>query len=245
MKYQLVTYSKSILLLAIGFLLAAPLQAQPVQLDFPSVSPGIPAYARIHIIPDLDTGNLGNVPRDEQWVALVFYRDPDCIPVSFDLGEFFDFPGPDGPGAFGCQLLIEGMELWANGPDSDMAPMFTRARNAVPDLPIWFFDRAEFDAELENGSVFINDLTALPSLIRARAFWFEEYLNPPGGADDPGLGLRANGRLESGGRFYLEWQFHPSRGEDEALFYMELQDEPPPVPDHPRPLICVIRPDLC
>lgn len=240
---QLFSYSKGILLLAISFMLAAPLQAQPVQLDFPSASPGIPGYARIHIS-EIETGNVGNVPRDGEWVAVVFYRDPDCIPLDFDLGQFFHFPGPGGPGAFGCQLLTEGMELWANGPDmGDMAPVYMRARNAVPDLPIWFIDRDEFDQELADGSVFINDLVALPSLIRARAWWFEEYINPTGGAADPALSLRANGRLESGGRFSLEWHLHPSVDEDQALIVLELEDKPP-ASSRRIPIMCVIHPYL-
>jgi hypothetical protein len=223
-------------------LLIAPLGAQPVQLDFPAVSPGIPAYARIDLVNHVDTVNT---PRNSDWAAIVFYRHPECIPLNFDLGQFFHFPGPDGPGAFGCELLTEGMELWANGPEhGDMAPIFQRARNARPDLPIWFVAWDEFRSLADTGSIFIDQLEALPSLVRGRAWWFEEYINPSEAAADPALSMRANGRLETGGRFALEWHSHGGQDEDEVLIALELGDEAPTQPSGPGSVICHIHPHL-
>ncbi len=91
----------------------APLHAQPfpgqpgTQLSFPQESPGVPAYARLELlVPNFD------VPNNNRWAAIVFYRDPDCVPEDFNLGQFFHPPGDHGLGAYGCPLLIEGHEIW-------------------------------------------------------------------------------------------------------------------------------------
>jgi hypothetical protein len=203
----------------------------------PTESPGVPAYARLELlIPDFD------VPKNNDWAAIVFYRHPDCIPLDFDLGQFFHIPGPEAPGAFGCRLLIEGFELWANGPEEDMAPFYARTRSAAPDLPIWFVAWPELEALFANGMVFIDEIEALPSLIRGNARWFEESLHPNGSAPDPAISLTARGRLESGGRFFLDWHFHASAGEDEVIIELELpqtdRENGPPSP------ICLVHPYL-
>ncbi len=196
------------LALAFSLLISAPLQAQPlpgspaVQLDFPVDSPGVPAYARLELlIPDFD------VPNNDRWAAIVFYRDPACVPDDFNLGRFFHLPGPGGPGAFGCRLLVEGHEIWQNGPRTDPAPIYVRTRNAVPDLPVWFVAWDELRPILESGQVFIGDIEALSSLVRGSARWFEEALYPNGSADVPGITLRAEGNLENGGVFRLNWHY--------------------------------------
>ena len=196
------------LALAVCLLASAPLKAQPlpgspaVQLDFPVDSPGVPAYARLELlIPGFD------LPNNDRWAAIVFYRDPGCVPDDFNLGRFLHLPGPGGPGAFGCRLLVEGHEIWQNGPGLDPAPIYVRTRNAVPDLPVWFVGWDELHPLLESGQVFIGDIEALPTLVRVSARWFEEALYPNGSADVPGITLRAEGSLENGGVFSLNWHY--------------------------------------
>ena len=193
----------------------APIHAQPLpgqpgtQLNFPQESPGVPAYARLELlVPNFD------VPNNSRWAAIVFYRDPACVPEDFDLGQFFHPPGPGGLGAFGCPLLIEGHELWKNGPGADPAPIYVRSRNAVPDLPVWFVAWRELRPILESGQVFIGDLENLPSLVRGSARWFEEALHPNGSAELPGITMRAEGSLENGGTFRLDWHFVDQGAED-------------------------------
>lgn len=224
--------------------MVSPLAAQPaggngpIRLDFPTESPGIPAYARLELlIPEFD------VPENGDWAAIVFYRNPDCLPADFDLGQFFHFPGPAGPGAFGCELLIEGFELWANGPQQDMGPIYVRTRNAVPNLPIWFVSWPELSALLTNGEIFIEQIEDLPSLIRGQAWWFEEALYPNGVAPDPGISMTARGRLETGGKFFLDWHYNASSGEDEVIIALDLPGVKPPRGGPPSP-ICIARPDL-
>ncbi len=182
---------------------AQQLPGQPgAQLDFPAESPGVPAYARLELlVPNFD------VPNNNRWAAIIFYRDPSCVPPDFDLGQFFHLPGPDGLGAFACPLLVEGHEIWRNGPRQDLAPIYVRTRNAVPNLPIWFMAWQELQPVLESGQVFIDDIRDLPSLVRGRAHWYEEALYPNGAADIPGITLRSEGTLEGGGAFRLNWHF--------------------------------------
>lgn len=190
--------------LAVATLSASALAQPPLKLDFPSVSPGIPAYARLELlIPDFD------VPRNEHWAAIVFYRDPACVPANFNLGMFFDFP-INGPGAFGCELLIEGHELWANGPGSDPAPLYVLSRNSTPNLPVWFVSWPELQTLFDTGTVTITALETLPSLVRGWAWSFEEQLHPNGTAPDPAITMNARGRLEGGGQFELGWHYQAS-----------------------------------
>lgn len=192
--------------LAVATLSVAALAQTPLKLDFPSASPGIPAYARLELlIPDFD------VPRNEQWAAIVFYRDPDCVPENFNLGMFFD-PPVGGPGAFACELLVEGHELWANGPGSDSAPLYVLSRNSTPNLPVWFVAWPELRNLFDTGSVTIGGLAALPSLVRGWAWSFEETLHPNGAAPDPAITMSARGRLEGGGEFELGWHYQASAG---------------------------------
>ncbi len=193
-----------------------PLPGQPrVQLDFPVQSPGVPAYARLELlVPNFD------VPNNRRWAAIVFYRDPACVPQDFNLGQFFDFPGPGGLGAFACPLLVEGHEIWENGPNDDLAPIYVRTRNAVPDLPIWFVAWNELKPILDSGQVFIGDIERLPSLVRGSAATYEESLYPNGSAETPGITLRSEGSLEGGGRFMLRWHFVNQGEKDEVVIHL-------------------------
>lgn len=195
---------------------------QPVkQLDFPLQSPGVPAYARLELlVPNFD------VPNNNRWAAIVFYRDPACVPHDFNLGQFFHPPGPAGPGAYGCPLLVEGHEIWNAEPAPGVSPIYVRTRNAVPNLPIWFVAWDELQPILESGQVFIGDITALPSLVRGSASWYEEALYPNGAAEIPGITLRSEGKLEDGGKFWLRWHFTNQGAEDDVTIYLMRNNRP-------------------
>lgn len=181
------------------------------QFDFPVQSPGIPAYARLELlVPNFD------VPNNNRWAAIVFYRDPACVPPDFNLGQFFHPPGPGGPGAFGCPLLVEGHEIWDTEPGPGQAPIYVRTRNAVPNMPVWFVAWDELRPIFESGQVFIGDITALPSLTRGSAQWYEEALYPNGAAELPGITLKSEGTLEDGGTFLLRWHFADQGAEDQV-----------------------------
>jgi hypothetical protein len=213
----------------------AQLPGQPaVQLDFPVVSPGIPAYARLELlIPNFD------VPNDRHWAAIVFYRDPACVPPDFDLGRFFHLPGPAGLGAFACKLTVEGTEIWERGQaQGDQAPIYVRTRNATPHMPVWFVAWHELKPLLDRGQIYIGEIENLRSLVKGHARWFEEALYPNGTAVVPGITMRAEGRLESGGAFSLDWHFAAGTPEEVSI-RLDLPSR------HPRPSLCEVWPQLC
>jgi hypothetical protein len=197
--------------------LAQPLPGQPsTQFDFPVESPGVPAYARFELLlPNFD------LPNDRQWAAVVFYRDPACVPPEFNLGDFFDLPGPGGLGAFACPLLIEGHEIWRNGPAEDLAPQYVLSRNAVPALPVWFVRWEQLIRAIHDGVLTMGELEDMSSLKRGHARWFEERLYPNGGADAPGISLRAEGSLEEGGWFELAWDYADFGEVDEVTIRLQ------------------------
>ncbi len=157
-----------------------------------------------------------DVPNNSRWAAIVFYRDPACVPQDFNLGQFFDPPSDAGPGAYACPLLVEGHEIWDTVPRPGLSPIYVRTRNAVPNLPVWFVAWDELRPILDSGQVFIGDIASLPSLIRGSAYWYEEALYPNGAADIPGITLRSEGTLEDGGRFWLRWHFTDKGVEDQV-----------------------------
>src|SRR5262245_37510173 len=59
-----------------------------VTLQYPSEDPGPPFYALIE---------RGFVPHTDDWAAIVFVRDPGCVPPGFNLLEQLAVPQ-----AFGC-----------------------------------------------------------------------------------------------------------------------------------------------
>jgi hypothetical protein len=210
------------------------------RLDVPVESPGVPAYVRLE---NLGVGWLA--PRNDKWTALVFYRDPECIPPNFDLGQFFDFPGPGGPGAYGCPSLTEGFYLYlGRTPDPTTPPNYSLLRNVTPALPIWFVGSAELDRLLARGGFTIGELAALPSLVRGRGWHFEEKLYPGGVNPEPGITMSARGRLETGGQFSFFWHDHPARGEQVFELSLDLGPDRAGPPAYGRDGKCRIHPDL-
>lgn len=196
--------------LAAGLLMTGSLQAQtpppptqPVRLDVPVESPGIPIYVRL--------GRQGagwQVPRNADWTAIIFYRDPACIPAGFDLANALDLPGPEGPGAFGCQPLIEGFDLRLATLDPMLPPDYMYMRNSTHDFPIWFVSTTELEVLLARGFVYLGEIEALPSRVAGQGWQFEEQLTPYG-PNNPVQGIRisARGALETGGQFKLYWYY--------------------------------------
>lgn len=141
---------------------------------------------------------------DSEWVAIVFYRDPACVPDEFNLNDFFDFPGDAGPGAFGCQPpTTDVVEYWAGEPGSGPAPALSEmtGRGAVP---VWFFTRADIDAAKSDGVATITELEGLASRRVGSAGTFTEYLKPSQSNAAPLLRFMAEGTLEDGGAFLVD-----------------------------------------
>jgi hypothetical protein len=155
----------------------------------PQDDPGPPFYARL---------GRPYFPSDG-WLAIPFYRAPACIPPDFNLLDHYHFPGPDGPGAFACQLLVTGTFLIE--PD---APPGTFPFHVVLDgsgAPVWFVPSAAFDVAAQDGVVTIGELAALNPL-RGTAARYHEMLRPRDGEHK--IIIAADGSLEDGRSFLFE-----------------------------------------
>ena len=153
-------------------------------------APGIPAYARTDII-----------PHNEEWAAIVFYREPACVPDGFNLLNIVDIPA-----AFGCPLTVAGFEIWENGPppfSSDVAPIFSNL-HGLGAVPVWFVSWPELREQIADGVLTITDLASMASLQVGSASFFDERLHPIGGAQHPNLSIVAHGRLLDGRSFQFE-----------------------------------------
>lgn len=173
---------------AVG-LLPVGVAAANVRLAFPEETPGPPYYARI---------SSDGAPQTEQWAAIVFYRDPGCVPSGFNLLQFFDIPR-----AFGCPLTVEGFEIWKNGPGQDPAPIQVKSRG-LGAVPVWFVSPAELAAAMADGVLTIGELSALPSLQVGTADSFQEVLHPSEAAKHGKLTITASGTLSDGRAFQLQ-----------------------------------------
>jgi hypothetical protein len=155
---------------------------------FPADDPGPPLYTRV-------TTLLNQIFHDGETLAIPLYRDPACIPGDFDLLAGFHFPGADGPGAFGCPLLVEGTFLIE--PDAPLGTfpfqVVTRGRAQV-----WFVPYAAFQAAAADGHFTMDELLALQPL-RGQAEHFNEMLTPR--MEKHQVVITSQGRLEDGRRF--------------------------------------------
>lgn len=160
-----------------------------VRKDIPDEDPGPPFYARV-------TTELNQFFHSDGWLAIPFYRDPDCIPEDFNMLELFDFPGPAGPGAFACPLLMEGFLL--TEPDAPLG-MFPRHVVLMSDAsPFWFVRWSDFEAEAADGVVTIGDVEGLDPL-KGVASRYHETLRPREG--DHVIAIQATGTLDDGRTF--------------------------------------------
>lgn len=185
-------------LIALG-LLASPALADDglTRTTWPSAEdPGPPYYARtLH----------GSVPNDGEWAAVVFYRDPGCVPADFNLLVFFDAPR-----AFGCQTTVEGASLWETEPGVGAPKALTAGGDGA--VPVWFVPVDSIDQATEDGVLTVGELASASGLIVGSASQFHETLHPDelppflggGGNPNPSLILRAHGSSEDGRLFNLE-----------------------------------------
>jgi hypothetical protein len=167
-----------------------------VRTTWPSAEdPGPPFYVRIVPAPP-------HVFDDGEWAAIVFYRDPACVPSDFNLLQFFDVPA-----AFGCELVVTGSSLWQGAPFNG-APKIVNSSGAAI---VWFVPAAVIAQAMEDGELTIGELAGLEGLLVGQAQQFNEVLHPHplppemggGGHPNPKLVQNAQGELEDGRHFSL------------------------------------------
>jgi hypothetical protein len=167
------------LLILSGVLTTMSPAAGQVRLRVPEDSGSGPFYARIE---------RGLVLQTDEWVAIAFYREPACVPASFNLLNFFDFANI--PAIFSCPLTVSGFELWDDPAGAAPRQSKLRGNGAVP---VWFISVDDYQSALPG--LTMTELLAMPSLMQGVASDFTETLHPLEGAQQSMLQIVASGDL--------------------------------------------------
>ena len=175
-----------------GVFNGGPTHAQ-VRLKFPEQTEGGPVYARIERPFLIHT---------DEWAAVLFYRDPACVPEDFNLLDMVDF---NFPRVFGCPLTIEGFEM-RETPDTNGFPklVFTRGTGAVP---VWFVQWSELEAAMVDDVLTLGELRAMGSRQTGYANFFEETLDLSETGQTLRLVMVARGALLDGRSFQFHYTF--------------------------------------
>lgn len=169
-----------------------------VQTTWPSQSdPGMPFYARVELLPPYIFNN-------GEWAAIVFYRDPGCVPADFNLINVFDVPR-----AFGCSHTVHGTSLWNDEPFNGAPKKIHISGNGA--VPVWFVPwEAVKDQARPDGSLTVADLQNIEGRLVGYADRYAEELQPHadpafggGGHPNPKMIVNAQGQLEDGRLFNL------------------------------------------
>jgi hypothetical protein len=161
--------------------------------------PGMPFYARLE--PDR------TIFHDGGWAAVVFYRDPACVPEEFNLFDFFDAPA-----AFGCTQLVRNASIWSHGFGVGAPKIVTAV--GLGAVPVWFVPAAALLAAAEAGELTVGSLAAMTGLVIGYADRFNEVLHPHplpvppplegGGHPNPKITITAHGTTDDGRAFQLQ-----------------------------------------
>jgi hypothetical protein len=184
----------------------------PIRLRFPG--PGDPPLYS-ELAPDF----LFHNDRD---AAVVFWREPECVPDDFNLLEVLDltaaFPGGP-PRSLLCPLTVEGVDVW-HDPATDPFPFQLEVRGSGA-VPIWFFSWSELEAAAADGQVTITELESLPSLRIGHADFYQESIrNSNQGQRHASSSTVARGTMTDGRGF----RFHVSeRLQDGNRVLMSVQ----------------------
>jgi hypothetical protein len=155
---------------------------------FPADDPGPPLYTRV-------TPLLNQIFTDGDLVAIPIYRDPGCIAPDTDLLQHMHPPGPGGPGAFGCPLIIEGSYIIEKDAPLGTFPVRVVATGSAQ---IWFVARGAFNAVTADGDLTMAELLSLDPL-RGTATTFHEMLAPR--LDSHHVVITSRGTLPDGRSF--------------------------------------------
>lgn len=153
-------------------------------------SPMFPFYARAEPPSSVD----GFAYHTDEWAAIVFYRDPDCVPAEFNLFDFYAIPG-----AFFCAPAVDGFSLHVE-PLGMTPPKVSQLHGDA--VPIWFVPWNEaFQAAVANEVLTMAQLAAMPGLVKGVATTFREHLTSVENHPSPMINITARGYIEGGGSF--------------------------------------------
>jgi hypothetical protein len=178
-----------------------------------------------------DTGRLADGSpyyfHDDQWAAFVFLRLPSCVPPDFNLLDGDDFvpafPGGP-PRVFLCALTVEGHAILQNPGDFIPVQAVLKGLGAVP---VWFVKLSEVQPILAGNKLTTTKLLACPSLRKGVATQYSEVdlfgMFRPQGEGNGSIEVVANGSLDNGGSFELEWRDMGKKGGDGQDFVRQAR----------------------
>lgn len=174
----------------------------PIRLNVPQDNEP-PFYARLS---GYEFVGSENVFRTDEWAAIVFYRQPHCVPADFNLLWFFDFSLLGVPPASRCPLTVEGFEIWPAPPGPGIAPIQS-VSSGLGAVPIWFVAWSDMQVLLTDRIVTVTELGSAATLRKGLADFYHETLHPPAvgplaqAAQVGFITIEASGSVEGGERF--------------------------------------------
>lgn len=165
-------------------------QDELIELNIPEDDPGPPFYARV-------TPIMNEFFHSNGWLAIPFYREPDCIPPDFDLLGLYHFSSESDPGAFGCPLLLEGVAyIEPDAPPNSFPKHVTM--QGLGAVPVWFVPMERFEPAVADEELTLAELKALDPQF-GTATSFKEELRPR--AEDHNIDIASEGTLNDGRSF--------------------------------------------
>jgi hypothetical protein len=175
----------------------------------------------------------GWFPMTDEWAAIAWIRDTECVPDDFDILGLVDltilfppavpFPAPR---PIFCPLTIAGHEIWnTDPPDPAVGPLNITARG-LGAVPVWFVDTDELSAALGDDALTIAELAAMSSLLVGYADRFTVAQQTGTARGRPGEGkiaMTAQGTLEDGRSFFFQTSEGPPRKPEIAHTRIEFR----------------------
>jgi hypothetical protein len=159
-------------------------------------------------------------------VVWIFYRAPENVPVDFNLLDLFDVNDRDGNGIldpWDCPFLMQGHQLFQEG------VIMKASLQEIDEVPVWFtsFDEA-IEVLMTTGTITIEQLEQMTSLVKGAATFYHEELHPSGGAMPVvKYNYGAKGSLENGRSFSVHIagndHYTPVHFKENTLFSIEFK----------------------
>jgi hypothetical protein len=149
------------------------------RLDYPEDFAGPPWYTREVV--DTDSG----------WTAVLFVRDPDCVPGNANL-LVLDL------GARDCDLTSQGYII-RSLPEPNLPDVFHAEGNE--DMPVWLLSTEDYEDAIANGKLTVRELEKVDSLVMGVADQFVEHQE----VYNAGFrNINSHGTLEDGRKFKVK-----------------------------------------
>lgn len=184
---------------------APALASAPLIKEVPEDDPGPPWYTPVFGGGPTLPGAY--IPNDGIWAAVVFWRDPACVPADFNLLRLMNPPF-----AFGCDLTVAG-RAWFDGPPPPLQERYW----GLGRVPVVFVLLSELvpamgDAPADpdaDPDLYMDELAALPSFNIGYADVFRTVIQNSNKAANPGHEVvDARGTIDAGMLAGREFRYH-------------------------------------